>query len=54
MALAAAAAGADGIMVEVHNDPKNAQSDGFQALTPEMFESLMKRLNQLNKALKAD
>ncbi|MBI5494704.1 MAG: 3-deoxy-7-phosphoheptulonate synthase [Deltaproteobacteria bacterium] len=44
MALAAAAAGADGIMVEVHHDPAHALCDGPQALTPAMFEELMVRL----------
>lgn len=51
MALAAAAAGADGIIVEVHPDPKNAQSDGFQALTFPMFSDLMDRLERVLKAL---
>ncbi|MBR1810885.1 MAG: 3-deoxy-7-phosphoheptulonate synthase [Clostridia bacterium] len=37
MALAAAAAGADGLMIEVHNDPPHALSDGAQSLTPEQF-----------------
>ncbi len=37
MALAAAAAGADGLMIEVHNDPPHALSDGAQSLTPEAF-----------------
>ncbi len=37
MALAAAVAGADGLMIEVHNDPAHALSDGAQALSPEMF-----------------
>ena len=37
MALAAAAAGADGIMIEVHNDPRHALCDGAQSLTPEQF-----------------
>lgn len=40
MALAAAAAGADGIMVEVHNDPQHALCDGQQALTPDEFRDL--------------
>ncbi len=53
MALASAAAGADGIMVEVHNNPEKAQSDGFQALTPEMFDHLMKRINTLTQALRS-
>lgn len=41
MALAAAACGADGLMIEVHNDPKHALCDGAQSLTPEQFDDLM-------------
>jgi 3-deoxy-7-phosphoheptulonate synthase len=41
MARAAVAAGADGLMVEVHPDPENALSDGFQALTPAAFRRMM-------------
>ena len=44
LALAAVAAGADGIMVEVHPDPDRALSDGRQSLTPEMFRALAKGL----------
>jgi 3-deoxy-7-phosphoheptulonate synthase len=44
MALAAAAAGADGILVEVHPTPEAALCDGPQALTPEQFTSLMQLL----------
>jgi 3-deoxy-7-phosphoheptulonate synthase len=44
MAFAAAAAGADGVMVEVHPRPSEARSDGPQALTPERFAELMARL----------
>jgi 3-deoxy-7-phosphoheptulonate synthase len=40
MALAATAAGADGLMIEVHNDPANALCDGAQSLTPEAFDSM--------------
>lgn len=40
LSLAAAAVGADGVMVEVHNDPAHALCDGPQALTPERFEAL--------------
>ena len=47
MALAAAAAGADGLMIEVHNDPLNALCDGAQSLTPEQFEDLNKRVHQV-------
>lgn len=41
MSLAAAAAGADGLMIEVHNDPKRALCDGAQSLTPEAFRDVM-------------
>ncbi len=40
MALAATAAGADGLMIEVHNDPQHALCDGAQSLTPEAFDDL--------------
>ena len=40
MALAAAAAGADGLMIEVHNDPSKALCDGAQSLTPEQFDDV--------------
>ena len=41
MAMAAAACGADGLMIEVHNDPKTALCDGPQSLTPEQFADVM-------------
>ncbi len=44
LAVAAVAAGADGIMMEVHNDPKNAKCDGAQSITPVEFDSVMKQL----------
>lgn len=47
MALAAAAAGADGLLVEVHKNPLEALSDGEQSLWPEQFTDLMKRLKLL-------
>lgn len=40
MALAAAACGADGLMIEVHNDPQHAKCDGPQSLTPDAFDDL--------------
>ena len=43
LTLAAIAAGADGIIVEVHNDPPHALCDGKQSLTPEQFDALMKK-----------
>ena len=47
MARAAVAAGADGLMVEVHHDPAQAKSDGPQSLYPEQFEELMQQLRQI-------
>ena len=52
MSLAAAAAGADGIIIEVHNDPPNARSDGAQALTPEIFRDLAAKIGKIREALK--
>ncbi len=43
LTMAAVAAGADGIIVEVHNDPPHAKCDGKQSLTPEQFDALMKK-----------
>ena len=47
MALAAAAAGANGVMIEVHNDPKKALCDGPQSLTPEQFDDVMHSLTRV-------
>ena len=44
---AAAAVGADGLMIEVHNDPDRALSDGPQSITPEMFEDLVADLRKI-------
>ena len=41
LAKAAVAVGADGLMIEVHNDPARAKSDGAQSLTPDQFDDLM-------------
>ncbi|MDL2296285.1 3-deoxy-7-phosphoheptulonate synthase [Lachnospiraceae bacterium OttesenSCG-928-E19] len=49
MAMAAAVAGADGIMVEVHNDPAHALCDGAQSLTPEAFDELAKAVFEVQK-----
>lgn len=46
MAFAAAACGADGLIIEVHPDPKTALSDGMQSLFPEQFASMMKDLKR--------
>ncbi len=50
MALAAVASGADGLMIEVHNDPQHALSDGAQSLTPDQFDRLSKRVFALKTA----
>jgi 3-deoxy-7-phosphoheptulonate synthase len=49
---AAAAVGADGIMVEVHHDPNAALSDGPQSITPEMFDALVRDLRRICAAMK--
>jgi len=46
LAMAGLAAGADGVMVEVHHQPDKAKSDGPQALTEKMFEKLMQQIRQ--------
>ena len=50
LALAAVAAGADGLIIEVHNDPQHALSDGAQSLTPEQFAQVAKHVNAAAKA----
>lgn len=52
MSLAAAAAGANGLMIEVHNNPKAALCDGPQSLTPEQFDDVMKAVNRVLEAVK--
>jgi len=47
LAMAAAAVGADGLMIEVHNDPPHAKCDGQQSLTPEKFAQLMGKVRPL-------
>jgi 3-deoxy-7-phosphoheptulonate synthase len=51
MARAAIAAGADGIMVEVHNHPEHALSDGPQALLPEMFDQLVADVRAIHRVI---
>ncbi|MEW5842367.1 MAG: 3-deoxy-7-phosphoheptulonate synthase [Bacteroidota bacterium] len=51
MARAAVAAGADGLMIEIHDDPENALSDGPQALLPDTFQKLMEELRLIAKAI---
>lgn len=51
MALAAVAAGADGVMIEVHDEPERAWSDGEQALRPEEFADLVRRIRAVAEAV---
>ncbi|MCL2215126.1 MAG: 3-deoxy-7-phosphoheptulonate synthase [Treponema sp.] len=51
MSLAAAAAGADGLIIEVHNDPSHALCDGAQSLTPDAFAELVGSLNNILQAV---
>jgi 3-deoxy-7-phosphoheptulonate synthase len=52
MAMAAAAAGADGLIIEVHNDPPHALCDGAQSLTPEQFDDVVKSVNKVLEAVR--
>jgi 3-deoxy-7-phosphoheptulonate synthase len=54
MALAAVAAGADAIMVEVHNAPEHARSDGEQALVPDEYDDLVRRVRKVAQAIGRD
>ena len=49
LAMAAAAAGADGMMIEVHNDPVNALCDGAQSLTPEQFADVADKIRRIRE-----
>ena len=48
LALAAAAIGADGLIIEVHNDPSHALCDGAQSITPAQFDSLAKKVTKVS------
>ena len=52
LTLAAIAAGADGVMIEVHNNPEKALCDGAQSLRPEQFDALMKKVNKTKEFFK--
>ena len=54
MAMAAAAAGADGLMIEVHNDPAHALCDGPQSLTPDKFAEVTGAVNKVLAAVSED
>lgn len=51
LALGAVASGADGLMIEIHNDPAHALSDGEQALTPHEFQHLVQQIRAVTSAL---
>jgi 3-deoxy-7-phosphoheptulonate synthase len=51
---AAVAVGADGLLIEVHNNPDRALSDGMQSLYPEQFASLMQEIRQIAPVVHRD
>ena len=51
LSMAAVAAGTDGLIIEVHNDPSKAKCDGAQSLIPGDFDKLAKKLCSLKKSL---
>ena len=51
MAMAAAACGADGLMIEVHNDPAHALCDGPQSLTPEQFDDVARAVAKIRSVV---
>ena len=53
MALAATAGGADGLIIEVHNDPIHALCDGAQSLRPEQYDELAKKVAEVRKVVMA-
>ena len=54
MAMAATAAGADGLMIEVHNDPEHALCDGPQSLTPAQFNTVASAVAKVREACKPE
>jgi 3-deoxy-7-phosphoheptulonate synthase len=52
MSMAAVAAGAHGLMIEVHNDPANALCDGAQSLTPEQFAEVAEKVREIREVIK--
>lgn len=53
LAIAAAAIGADGLIIEVHNDPSHALCDGAQSITPEQFDTLAKKVRKLSEVVRS-
>ena len=51
MSAAAVAAGADGLMIEVHNDPAHALCDGAQSLTPDKFAEVARKVSVIREAM---
>ena len=51
LTLAALSAGADGMIIEVHNDPEHALCDGAQSIKPEVFSEIMKAVNMITKTV---
>ncbi len=52
MALAATACGADGLMIEVHNNPSKALCDGAQSLTPDQFDDVMNQVKKIREVVR--
>ena len=52
MSLAAAACGADGLIIEVHNNPEKALCDGAQSIKPDVFDGLMKKITKVREAVR--
>ena len=50
MAVASIAAGADGLIIEVHPEPEKAMSDGYQSLTPKAFQQMMAECRAIAQA----
>jgi 3-deoxy-7-phosphoheptulonate synthase len=51
MCRAAIAAGADGLIIEVHNDPEHALTDGAQSITPQVFKEMMPAIKRIAAAV---
>lgn len=51
MSCAAVAAGADGLMIEVHNNPEKALCDGAQSLTPAQFDEVARKVRAIREAM---
>ena len=51
VSVAAAAIGADGLIIEVHNDPPHAKCDGAQSQTPEVFARTMDRVRRIREVV---